>query len=154
VREGSAIAKGLVDSLINADTAQVPSIVEQMADYRHWTDPQLHDEIGKAPEDSRHKLHASLALLQMDPSQVDYLYGRLLDADPQAVPVIRAFLEPHKNGLLPKLWRVVASPEDGKVSQRLRAAAALAKYDPASDKWARVEDAVANDLVTISNDCV
>jgi eukaryotic-like serine/threonine-protein kinase len=33
--------------------------------------------------------------------------------------------------------------------QRLRAAAALAKYDPDSEKWSRVQVAVANDLVVV-----
>ena len=72
--------------------------------------------------------------------QVDYLYGRLLDAEPHEVPVIRDALAPHKDELLDKLWAVVETPEKGKESQRLRAAAALAKYDPESEKWAKVQD--------------
>ena len=83
-------------------------------------------------QDSRQKLHASLALLPVDATQVDYLYGRLLDAEPHEVPVIRDALAPHKDELLDKLWAVVEKPEKGKESQRLRAAAALAKYDPES----------------------
>ena len=39
------------------------------------------------------------------------------------------------------------SPEKGKEPQRLRAAAALAKYDPESEKWAKVQPPGANDLV-------
>ena len=34
-------AAGLVQSLLNADTAQVPAIVAEMSEYRHWTDPLL-----------------------------------------------------------------------------------------------------------------
>ena len=98
---------------------------------------------------SRQKLHASLALLPVDPGQVDYLYDRLLDAQPHEVPVIRDALAPHKDALLDKLWAVVATPEKGKESQRLRAAAALAKYDPESEKWATVQEAVGNDLVAV-----
>src|SRR5262249_3822795 len=52
-------------------------------------------------------------------------------------------LTPHKDELLEKLWAVAQAP--GK--QRLRAAAALAKYDPYSEKWRKVQDAVGNDLV-------
>ena len=85
----------------------------------------------------------------MDSTQVDYLYGRLLDAEPHEVPVIRDALAPHKDGLLDKLWAVVETPEKGKESQRLRAAAALAKYDPESEKWATVQEAVGNDLVAV-----
>ena len=109
----------------------------------------LRDENDKAAANSREKLHASLALLPVDPGQVDYLYGRLLDAAPHEVPVIRDALAPHKDALLDKLWAVVETPEKGKESQRLRAAAALAKYDPESEKWATVQEAVGNDLVAV-----
>ena len=65
------------------------------------------------------------------------------------VPVIRDALAPHKDELLDKLWAVAETPDKGKESQRLRAAAALAKYDPDSQKWAKVQEAVVNDLVNV-----
>ena len=68
--------------------------------------------------------------------------GRLLDAETAEVPVIRDALAPHKDELLDKLWAVVEKPEKGKEQQRLRAAAALAKYDPDSERWAKVQEAV------------
>src|SRR5262245_33553325 len=98
---------------------------------------------------SRQKLHSSRALLPLDTSQVDYLYGRLLDAEPNEVPVIRDFLAAHQDALVEKLWAVAGSPEKGKESQRLRAAAALTKYDPESERWVTVQEAVAHDLVTV-----
>ena len=107
----------------------------------------LREEYDKAAANSRQKLHASLALLPVDATQVDYLYDRLLDAEPHEVPVIRDALAPHKDALLDKLWAVVVKPEKGKESQRLRAAAALAKYDPESEKWAKCSPLVVNDLV-------
>src|SRR5207253_1431785 len=79
----------------------------------------------------------------------DYLYGRLLDAEPNEVPVLRDFLAPHKDALVEKLWAVAEKPEKGKESQRLRAASALAVYDPESERWAKVQDQVANDLVGV-----
>jgi len=139
-------AAGLVQSLLNADTAQVPAIIDRMAEYRKWTDPLLREEYDKA-EDARQKLHASLALLPVDASQVDYLMGRLLKATPQEVPVIRDALLPYKDKLLDKLWVVAEKPEKGDEQQRLRAASALAKYDPDSERWVKVQEAVANDLV-------
>jgi hypothetical protein len=142
-------AAGLVQSLLNADTAQVPAIIAEMSDYRHWTDPLLREESDKAGASPSQKLHSSLALLPVDATQVNYLYDRLLDAQPHEVPVIRDALAPHKDGLLDKLWAVAAAPEDGKESQRLRAAAALAKYDSASEKWATAQQSVGNDLVAM-----
>ena len=140
-------APGMVRVLLKGDTSLVPTLMGPMTEYRKWVDPLLYDEFDKAAANSRQKLHASLALLPVDPTQVDYLYGRLLDAEPHEVPVIRAFLEPHKDNLHPKLWRVVESPEKGKEPQRLRAAAALAKYDPESERWSKLAVLVVNDLV-------
>ena len=55
----------------------------------------------------------------------------------------------HKNALLDKLWGVVEKPEKIRYPhRRMRAAAALAKYDPES-AWAKVQEAVADDLVNV-----
>src|SRR5262245_50268500 len=140
-------AAGLVMRVLDAETVQVPGVVGEMAEYRKWTDPLLRQEHGKAAMNSRRKLHASLALLPVDATQVDYLCGRLVDAVPQEVPVIRDALAPHKDSLLDKLWAVVERPEKGKESRRLRAASALAKYEPESQRWGKAGGLVANDLV-------
>ena len=137
----------LVKRLLDAETDVVQSIVADIAEYRQWADPLLRQENEKATAQSRQKLHVSLALLPVDSTQVDYLYGRLLDAEPQQVPVIRDALTPHKEQLLDKLWTVVEKPDNGKEPQRLRAAAALAKFDPKSEKWAKANALVVNDLV-------
>lgn len=139
------------DRLLNANTTDVPIIVKEMERYRHWIDHLIPDAFNEAGvnRDSRKQLHASLALLPVDATQVEYLYGRLLDAEPHEVPVIRDALAPHKDALLNKLWAVVESPENGKESQRLRAASALAHYDPESQRWAMVQKAVGNDLVSV-----
>src|SRR5262249_14154383 len=63
------------------------------------------------------------------------------------VAVIRDALFPHKDQLLGELWLLVESPDKGKESQRLRAAAALAKYDPESEKWTKASVLVVTDLV-------
>jgi formylglycine-generating enzyme required for sulfatase activity len=146
-RRQATHAAGLVQSLLKADTAQVPAIVSEMAAYRQWTDPLLREENAKAGATSRPKLHTSLALLPVDATQVDYLYDRLLMAEPGQVPVLREALAPHRAELVRRLWTVVKKPEQGKESQRLRAAAALATYDPESEHWARCSPLIAQDLV-------
>ncbi len=140
-------AAGMVQAVLNADTAKVPDIIDGMAEFRKWADPLLQAENAKAAANSKQKLHASLAMLPVDASQAEYLYGRLLDAAPQDVPVIRDALVPHKVELLLKLWSVVETPEKGKEHQRVRAAAALAKYDPEGEKWAKAGALVVNSLV-------
>lgn len=148
VEQGNAThAAGLVKRLLDAETAQVPEVITDMSGFRHWTDPLLRAEEANATSTERQKLHASLALLPVDPGQVDYLYTRLLAAEPHEVAIIRDALEPHKAGLLAKLWSVVKSQKREQQSQRLRAAAVLAKYDGESADWARASSFVVKDLV-------
>jgi formylglycine-generating enzyme required for sulfatase activity len=143
-------AAGLVQAVLNAETAQVTAIIDEMAEYRPWADPLLHQENEKAAANSRQKLHTSLAFLRVDATQVDYLVGRLLDAEPHEVPVIRDALAPHKDQLLEKLWSVVEQPAKGKESQRLRAASALATYEPNSQRWTNLSGQVVDDLVSVN----
>jgi serine/threonine protein kinase/formylglycine-generating enzyme required for sulfatase activity len=148
---GRLQAHALRDRLLDANTNEVPTIVQDMTPYRPWLDLLLRDAHAQAEKDKDHRkqLHTSLALLPVDASQVKYLNGRLLDAGPGEVAVIREALAPHKEELADQLWPIVEAPEKGKESQRLRAAAALAKYDPESEKWAKVHEAVGNDLVGV-----
>ncbi len=140
-------AAGLVQAVLNADTAQTLAIVGEMAEYRKWTDRLLREEYDKSAPNSRQKLHASIALLPVDKTQVPYLHDRLLDAEPQEVPVIRDALAPHKDELLKKLWAVLEKPAKSKEAQRLRAATALAKYDPENEKWAKASGPIVEQLV-------
>jgi hypothetical protein len=144
-------ANALQDQLLAANTAEVPAIVKNMEPYRPWLNRPLQHSLKQAQttKDGRKELHASLALLPVDPGQVDYLYRRLLEAQPQDLSVIREALVPNQDELLNKLWSVVEAPPDGKESQRLRAAAALAKYTPESEKWTMAQVSIADDLVTV-----
>jgi serine/threonine protein kinase/formylglycine-generating enzyme required for sulfatase activity len=155
-------AAGLVQSLARADIAQVPGIIDQLAAYRRWTDPLLRAACAQAEStgqqattqaektrQARQQLHASLALLPVDDGQVPYLAKRLLDAEANELLVLRDALARHKGKLVEKLWRVVERPARGKEGQRLRAAAALAAYDPHGLGWAQVQDQVADDFVRV-----
>jgi serine/threonine protein kinase/formylglycine-generating enzyme required for sulfatase activity len=138
-------AHALRDRLLAATTAEVPAIIAEMAPCRRWIDPLLRD--AATADDARKQLHARLALLPVDADQVDYVAGRLLDAAPQDVAVLRDALAPHQEQLVEKWWAVSSAPPKGQEKQRLRAAAALAKYDPNNPRWAKIQDAVADDLV-------
>jgi serine/threonine protein kinase/formylglycine-generating enzyme required for sulfatase activity len=146
---GRLRAHALEERLLDANTDEVPAIVREMAPYRRWINPLLQSAQGQAERDNdaRKHLHTSLALLQVDASQAEYLYRRLLDAQPQEVPIIRDALTPHKKALADRLWNVVEEPEPGKESQRLRAASALASFDTERAQWDKVGGLVANDLV-------
>ena len=62
------------------------------------------------------------------------------------MPVIRDALAPHQEALRERLWAVVDKPA-APARERLRAAAALAKFDPESETWARAGASVVDDLV-------
>src|SRR5262249_27283140 len=84
-----------------------------------------------------------------DDTHVEYLCGRLLEAGPHEVPVIRDALTAHRSEIVGRLWAVVERPDKGQEQQRLRAAAALATYDPGSPRWEKGREPVANDLVSV-----
>jgi len=110
-------ARGLVQQIVNADTARAPDIIRTIkTSDRRWTDPELRQVIAGASENSKEKLHASLALLPVEPGQAEYLYRRLLTADPHELPVIRKALDGHQKELMERLWAVLentqASPDE------------------------------------------
>jgi formylglycine-generating enzyme required for sulfatase activity len=145
---GHLKAQGFCDRLLNATTAEVPGIIAETIPYRRWLDSRLRDAYTHpvVKQDPRKCLHLSLALLPVDPSQVDYLYRRLLNAEPSEVAIVRDALLPHKNALIDRLWAVVEKPENG--SQRLRAACLLATYDPDNLRWDKVCAKVVEQVVT------
>jgi serine/threonine protein kinase/formylglycine-generating enzyme required for sulfatase activity len=145
-------AEKLVESIVSAETADVPRLVEQLTPYHRWADDRLRRQVREAPEDSKEHLNASLALVPVDATQVDYLYGRLLDAEPKDVAVIRDFLQPYKGHLVETLWAVVEHPPTGHEGRPLRAACALAGYDVTDDdanrqRWQAVSPVIADRLL-------
>ena len=150
-RIDSTRASTLVDQLRDAHIEQVPQIVREIEQYRHWADPMLREKQTEAAENSQEKLNASLALLPVDPSQVDYIYTQTLDAGPHALPILLDAMAPHKDQLIDRLWKVVESPLRGREHQRLRAACALASFDPDSPRWALSLASIARDLVGVES---
>ena len=109
----------------------------------------------RRPTKSRQKLHASLALLPVDATQVDYLYGRLLDAEPHEVPVIRDALAPHKDDLLDKLWAVVEKPEKGQGIATAAGGRGVGEVRPGKSRsGAKCRRPLVNDLVTGKLRCI
>ena len=154
VTHGTLKAHALRDRLLDANTTDVPTIVKDMTSYRRWLDPLLRDAAKEADanKDARKQLHVSLGLLPVDPGQVDYLHGRLLEAQPHEVTVIRDALAPYEGELVDRLWSVVEKPEKGKEQQLLRAACALASYDVPGEaegtgRWQRASKIIADELL-------
>ena len=147
-KQNETKADDLVQALLKADTTKVPALIADMKDVRPWADPLLAAANRQAADGSGEKLNTCLALMP-EAEQVVYLKAQLLDAKPHDLAVIREALRPYQAGLTSQLWTVARQPPAGKDSQRLRAAAALALYDPYSDNWAGIQTAVANDLAAV-----
>jgi serine/threonine protein kinase/formylglycine-generating enzyme required for sulfatase activity len=147
---GRLQAYGLRGRLLDANTNEVPSIVADMAPYRRWLNPLLHDAPVQAEKDARKRLNVSLALLPVDATQVEYLYGRLLDVEPHEVPVIRDALSGYRDLLVERLWKVLGNTQDDP-GHRLRAACILANFDPRGDaqgeRWQNASQFVTRQML-------
>jgi hypothetical protein len=141
-------AASLVQRLLDAETPRVPAIVGAMRYYRRWVDASLRNELDEASAGSRQKLHASLALLPVDATLVDYLFDRLSRATSSELPVLRDALKSHRTSLTARLWTVLESAKPGDASL-LPCASALASYDPESTKWEAASGKVAQALVSV-----
>ena len=59
-------ADALVRALASAETTDVPKLVAEIKPYRRWADPLLAQMAEEAPEESKERLHAGLALVRDD----------------------------------------------------------------------------------------
>ena len=107
-------------------------------------------ELGRAPDPSRQKLHASLALLPIDPSQLPFLEKRLLTANAAEISILRDALEPHRASLTLKLWAVVEAAKPGDPGL-LPAARPWAAYNPDDSRWQAAANKVSRALVTVNS---
>ena len=142
-------ASALFESIQTAEIGEVPRLVNHLTPYRSWANPWLARSLRESKEDTKEHLNSSLALLPVDANQVDFLFSRLLAASPTELPVIRVSLKPHQASLVPKLWSTLDSAKPSDVSL-LRAASALADYDPDNSRWESVGGKVAQALVSVN----
>jgi len=145
----AAAARGLVQQIVSADTAKVAEIIRAIKKSdRRWTDPELRRIGAEASENSAEKLHASLALLPVEPGHAEYLYRRLLNANPSELPVIRKALDGHQAELVERLWAVLEDTHSSP-DQRFRAACALAGCVPGAtdERWSSASSFITAKLL-------
>lgn len=141
-------AEALMESLATADITQVPSVVSQLSEFREWSDSSLQTKLREAADGSPQKLRLSLALLPVDESQIDYLSKQLPVCTLNQFPVLRDALLQHKDKLIESLWKLLQDDQRAP-SQRIQAAAALAKYVPDDERWQDEAPFVSSHLTTI-----
>jgi len=117
-----------IEALRTAQPAQVPTILASLAPFQESITPKLQEMMaaGLTPDE---QWRVSLAVLPVDPSQVDAQYEYLLSANVDELLVIRDAMYEHRSTLAARLWDVL-SQEDGELDRRFNAAGALAAYDP------------------------
>ncbi len=146
---GTLRASNLVESLQKVATPEVPAIVKELSGFRRWALRPLAQTVRNTTDQSREHLHASLALLPVDATQVDYLVKRLIKATPSELPVLSDALKAHRSRLTPMLWAVLESAKPGDAGL-LPSASALASYDPADARWEAEGGKVAQALVSVN----
>ncbi len=89
----------------------------------------------------------ALALARLDHAgQVNQRYNRLLTAPPDEFRSIRETLK-NERDIPPRLWNILEDPVPD-TGQQLRAAAALAFFDPKNEAWSKTAPALAHKLAT------
>jgi formylglycine-generating enzyme required for sulfatase activity len=131
---GRSHARNLVNRLLEANTADVPRLIGEMAPYRRWTEPLLQQALAEVRDDARKELHVRLALWPNDGSQAGVLVDRLLAATPQELAIVREALARENAELAVDFWRTLEDPGQPQ-GRRLRAACALALFDFGSGRW-------------------
>jgi len=142
-------ADELRDRLLVAKIRDVPAIVRQMQPIRGRIRPLLEAAIREPAThaDPVRDLAVHLALLPDDESHVEPVFDHLLKAPPQDVGVIVEALEPFKQTLLERLWALLADKRPQTSAARIRAASALATFDPDSPRWGAAAGSVAGLMV-------
>jgi formylglycine-generating enzyme required for sulfatase activity len=151
-RHKATQADGLIAQLNVADMAAVPAIIGAMENYRPWLNGRLAGIAADPRQTPRMRQRANLALLSSEPSRTGMVLEdeRLFQAEPEELVVVCRLLSPFRSRLIGKLWDTAAALE-GKGSQGrprlIRAAAALAAFDPDGAGWRQLAAPTTDQLL-------
>jgi eukaryotic-like serine/threonine-protein kinase len=127
--------KGLVDTLLRAEPAQVPMIAKELESNPEVATSLLSPVISlsaKTVEEKRSQLHARLAMVSRDMSLVEPLLEELFTCKLTYIGPICRQLRPYAGELTEKL-RTILKDDKVDANRRFRAATALADFAPESE---------------------
>ena len=146
VYRGPVKADHLVESLATADIEGVEQIIEELDTCRRWADPKLRALVAEPPS-PKAKLHASLALLPVDPGQVAYLEQQLLEVGPdEALVIARRLGETDHHREVASRLRALLETEQRAAGPPLPRRLCPGSPRPGND-WEQWSDEVADGLV-------
>ncbi len=131
-------AAAQIEAVLSASISKLPAEIAALDRYREWADPMLEQAHATAQiaNDADRQLRASLALLPVDATHGEYLYGRMLHADADTFALLCAVLKPYRERFINRLWDDFAASESE--SEQLRIAAALGSFAPNDPRWPEV----------------
>jgi formylglycine-generating enzyme required for sulfatase activity len=137
VYRGPVTADHVVESLKTADIERVEQIIADLDTCRNWANPKLQAILVDSSSTPKERLHASLALLSVDPGQVPYLEQRLLeDVGPEeALVIVRRLAETEHHRDVVSRLQVLMNSDGAPPARRFRAACALARLEPGDEDW-------------------
>jgi serine/threonine protein kinase/formylglycine-generating enzyme required for sulfatase activity len=131
-REQAARVVGEIEHASLDDLGRI--VQDDLPRYRRWADPQLHALADRDTTLPNKRLRASLALLDVDGRQLDYLGPHLLDCSLDEFPVMWAALKKDAGRCAPFLWQALHDPQRPD-EQRFHAGLALADGLPDAGGW-------------------
>jgi serine/threonine protein kinase/formylglycine-generating enzyme required for sulfatase activity len=140
------LADHLVDQLLVADVFHVNELAAQLASLPNTWRPRLEAIAADQTHEEGERLRAHIALVGADPRHVDYLTRQLVRAGPAEFAAILRAVEPWADRCRPALWST-ATDAAAPAGHRLRAAAVLARFDPADGRWPAIAGPVVTALV-------
>jgi hypothetical protein len=140
-----AHAQRLVAMVQSFHKSQLQWFREEFERNRRLGVPLLEQLINDPTSPADDRLHARLILLALDADQVQPLAQELYNAEAREVPEICKALLPYKDQLVDGYWQTI---ENKKTTPpiRIRAAAALAQFEPESPRWESVGRSVVDAL--------
>jgi formylglycine-generating enzyme required for sulfatase activity len=122
------MADGFVTDLQTIPLSDLRRKIDEMASYRGWVSPRLHELLRSGPADPAFRARLALSLLPSEPGWTNELTERLLACGPEEHRVIREALRSHWPDVAAKLREVFDDPRSDP-ARRVRAAAALIAMD-------------------------
>jgi formylglycine-generating enzyme required for sulfatase activity len=135
----------LVERLQSIRSSQWSHIHWDVHEYREWIVPRLHAILQSERAAPTEKLYVRLALLPEDREQLAPIESALLEVGPEELKQIAIVLQPYQDEVVPRLWQVLANAT-APPEHRLRAAAALAIFDPKDARWETLAAVPVNEL--------